>query len=359
MTTIRDETTIQCKDADSGQPATCGRGWCYLHTGQRTCHADDGREIPCAGSGQDASFKVGTAWPEPRFEVRGDEVMDSLTGLIWCRNASLAEFPLAWQEALDFVATMNRDRRFGQCDWRLPNRRELRSLLDLQCRLPALPERHPFTGVFNGWYWTATTAAISPAHAWYVALDGGRMFYGGKDQSFMLWPVRGEGSGVLPRTGQHLCHDTAGRLIGCNGTGQDGEWRYGAAWPEPRFEVLAAGVLDRLTRLLWRRHANLTSQPVVWREALAAVAGIEREDSGRVWRLPTINELESLVDSAAHSPALPAGHPFSDLRDIYWSSTTSLFEPDWAWALYLEKGATGVGQKRFAQFSVWAVANYD
>jgi pimeloyl-ACP methyl ester carboxylesterase len=35
----------------------------------------------------------------------------------------------------------------------------------------------------------------------------------------------------------------------------------------------------------------------------------------------------------------------------------NLFEPDWAWALYLEKGATGVGQKRFAQFSVWAVAS--
>ena len=26
----------------------------YLHTGQRTCHADDGREVACQGSGQDA-----------------------------------------------------------------------------------------------------------------------------------------------------------------------------------------------------------------------------------------------------------------------------------------------------------------
>jgi len=47
------------------------------------------------------------------------------------------------------------------------------------------------------------------------------------------------------------------------------------------------------------------------------------------------------------------------LQDIYWSSATSLFEPDWAWALYMEKGATGVGQKRFAQLSVWAVATFD
>jgi hypothetical protein len=98
---------------------------------------------------------------------------------------------------------------------------------------------------------------------------------------------------------------------------------------------------------------------VTWSEALAAVAGLNREGADFIWRLPTINELEALVDCAAHSPALPSGHPFADVQDIYWSSTTSLFEPDWAWALYLEKGATGVGQKRFAQFSVWAVATVD
>lgn len=329
----------------------------YLNSGQRTCHADDGREVPCAGSGQDASFGVGTRWPEPRFEPSGDEVTDRLTGLVWCRDASLAEFPLTWKEALDFVAAMNREQRFGRHDWRMPNRRELRSLLSLQTRLPALPEGHPFTQVFNGWYWTATTAAIAPAHAWYVALDGARMFYGGKDQSFMLWPVRGEGRDVIPRTGQCLCYDAAGNVIACAGSGQDGEGRHGAPWPEPRFETLPAGVLDRLTGLLWRRDANLTQRAVVWRDALAAVAALDPDLAGRTWRLPTINELEALVDCATHSPALPAGHPFTDVQAIYWSSTSSLFEPDWAWALYLDKGATGVGQKRFAEFSVWAVAS--
>jgi hypothetical protein len=331
----------------------------YLDTGQRTCHGDDGREISCAGSGQDASFNVGIPWPEPRFELRGEEVVDSLTGLSWCRNASVAEFPLGWQEALDFVASMNREQRFGQRDWRMPNRRELRSLLSLQTKLPALPDGHPFIDVFNGWYWSSTTAAISPAHAWYVAFDGGRMFYGGKDQSFMLWPVRGAGLNIIPRTGQSLCYDAVGEVMTCSGSGQDGELRYGAPWPEPRFEALRNGVLDQLTGLLWRRSANLTAQTVVWRGALAAVEKLNHESEGSAWRLPTINELESLVDCAAHSPALQLGHPFSEVQDIYWSSSTSLFEPDWAWALYLEKGATGVGQKRHAQFSVWAVATFD
>ena len=75
------------------------------------------------------------------------------------------------------------------------------------------------------------------------------------------------------------------------------------------------------------------------------------------WRLPNINELESPVDCSTHSPALPKGHLFGDVREGYWSSTTSMFEPDWAWALYLTKGAVGVGQKRGAHFSVWAVCD--
>ncbi len=167
------------------------------------------------------------------------------------------------------------------------------------------------------------TAVISTAHAWCVVLDGARMVYGGKDQSFMLWPVRGEGLSVVPRSGQSLCCDAAGKVVWCIGSGQDGEWRYGAPWPEPRFEMLQEGVLDRLTRLLWRRSANLTLHPMVWREALAAVARLNHECAGSVWRLPTINELESLVECAAYSPALSSGHPFTDVQDIYWSSTAS------------------------------------
>ena len=118
---------------------------------------------------------------------------------------------------------------------------------------------------------------------------------------------------------------------------------------------------DQLTGLSWMRRASLTREPVNWNEALAAVAELKRSDSGEAvqWRLPNINELESLVDCAMHSLALPRDHPFEDLQAGYWSSTTSVFEPDWAWALYLEKGAVGVGQKRDKHFYVWAVCgNY-
>ena len=329
----------------------------YLSTGQTSCHDGDGRIIPCAGSGQDAESRAGIPWPEPRFEMDRYHhvVLDRLTGLMWTRHANLAEYPMTWSEALDFVAGMNRERALGFSDWRLPNRRELRSLVSHQTRRPALPGQHPFLNVFPGWYWTSTTAAISPTHAWYVHMDGARMFYGGKDQLYLVWPVRGE-SRVLPATGQRLCFNVQGREIPCHGTGQDGERRAGCAWPEPRFLVQGNKVLDHLTRLYWMRRADLTHGPVSWSVALAAVAALNRKPpQGELWRLPNINELESLVDCSTHIPALPRGHPFDEVQAAYWSSTTSLFELDWAWALYMEKGAIGVGQKPGRHFHVWVV----
>jgi hypothetical protein len=262
---------------------------------------------------------------------------------------------MAWQEALDFVSKMNSKKAFGHSDWRLPNRRELRSLMSHQTRKPALPNVHPFKKVFSGWYWSSTTAAINTAYAWYVHMEGARMFYGNKAQFFLLWPVRGEGNGVLPATGQNTCYGSDGNNIKCADSGQDGELQLGAQWPSPRFETAGDAVTDRLTGLLWNRSADLTGGKVTWEAALKAVAEMNSRGCLR-WRLPNINELESLVDCSTHSPALPEDQPFEDLREGYWSSTSSMFEPDWAWALYLAKGAVGVGQKWGAHFHVWAVS---
>ena len=266
------------------------------------------------------------------------------------------EFPVTWQEALQWVDKMNSERTFGFSDWRLPNRRELRSLVSHQTRRPPLPEHHPFVNVFLSWYWTSTTAAIAPDHAWYVSMDGARMFYGGKDQSFMVWPMRGRGT-TLQGTGQKGCYDARGLSVPCDESGQDAAFEIGMPWPDPRFLIETESVLDQLTGLRWLRHADLTAGPASWPEALAAVETFRREAPQHGWRLPNINELESLIDCSNHTPALPAGHSFTHLNEAYWSSTTSLYEPDWAWALYLNKGAIGVGQKAGAHYRVWAVAD--
>lgn len=323
----------------------------YLHTGQRFCYDVAGLVIPCSATGQDAEFAPGAAWPKPRFETQGAVAFDRLTGLQWSIDANPAGFPLTWLEALDYVGSLNREGHGGFSDWRLPNRGELRSLISHQTRSPALPVDHPFGNVFLGWYWTSTSAAINQAYAWYVHMEGGRMFFGKKDQSYLVWPLRGLGSPVLPRTGQRACYDAAGNETPPQGQGQDGELRLGVPWPEPRFSFDEHTVRDNLTGLTWTRLADLAGGPLTWREALDVVAGLEAGP----WRLPTINELESLVDASRHTPALPQDHPFTNVQDGYWSSTTSSFEPDWCMALYLNKGAVGVGQKSGPHFHLWAV----
>ena len=331
----------------------------YLWTGQQTCHNAKGQVIDCSGTGQDAEFRYGTPWPAPRFEIKGELVEDRLTGLSWTRSANFAELPLSWQEALDFVRQMNFQEQYGFSDWRLPNRHELHSLISYQSCNPALPTGHPFKEVFPSWYWTSTTAAINPAYAWYIHMEGARMFYGGKDQSYLVWPVRAEGNGILPVTGQRECYDSEGMTVECSGTGQDGEHQLGYAWPHPRFTDHGDSVEDHLTGLCWYRNANFTGSPVDWVQALNIVDELNRQDKVRRWRLPNINELESLVDCVHSKPSLTRPVLFNDVQDVYWSSSTSMYEPDWTWALYLDKGAVGVGQKQIPDFFVWPVCSYD
>jgi hypothetical protein len=327
-------------------------------TGQSLCYDEQGREINCVGSGQDAAIGLGAIWPKPRFDLQGEVVLDRLTGLLWTRDANLAEIPLMWSEALKYVADMNVKHAFGHADWRLPNRRELLSLIDYQAKKPALSPEHPFENVVLSWYWTSTSAAINPGYAWYVHLEGARTFYGRKDQYYLTWPVRGKDASRLWRTGQTVCFDSQGGRIPCSGTGQDGDIRFGTPWPEPRFALRAGLVHDRLTRLTWYARADLTGGSVSWGTALDNIRMLKDQGhhQGLNWRLPNILELESLVDCSTHNPALPAGHQFSAVQEAYWSSTTSFFETNWAWVLYLHKGALGVGFKPKPEFAVWPVA---
>jgi len=84
----------------------------------------------------------------------------------------------------------------------------------------------------------------------------------------------------------------------------------------------------------------------------------EKTEARTDWRLPNRRELRSLMAYETKKTALPAGHPFENVfLGWYWSSTSSCFEPDWAWALYFNKGATGVGFKQERGFHLWPVAS--
>ncbi len=64
----------------------------------------------------------------PAFEQEDDIVHDSAAGLVWQRAGS--PFPVSWDEAADYVATLNESCFAGLRSWRLPTIPELIRLLD-------------------------------------------------------------------------------------------------------------------------------------------------------------------------------------------------------------------------------------
>jgi hypothetical protein len=166
-------------------------------TDQSQCWNQHGTPIACAGTGQDGEYQYGVS-VDPRFTDNGDgTVTDNLTGLIWLKDANCFGNQV-WLNALSEVNTL----ADGSCgltdgsvagDWRLPNVKELQSLIDFGHWAPALPPGHPFSGVQLFGYWSSTTFADYTGGAWLVNLLYGDVYYGIKTYSpgAPVWAVRG------------------------------------------------------------------------------------------------------------------------------------------------------------------------
>ncbi|MEJ2641228.1 MAG: DUF1566 domain-containing protein [Desulfosarcinaceae bacterium] len=295
-----------------------------------------------------------------RFYFSDKTVIDARTGLMWTRDGAIFEFPLCWEEALEAIKALNRQNLYGLTDWKLPNRRELFSLISHSRINPSLPADHPFTHIFPGYYWTSTTCVRLPNQAWYIHLGGGRVFKGMKHGSYRVWPVRTADAARTPQvcqTGQTICYDAKGATVSCRETGQDGEWRSGSPHGMDRFVVANGVVRDSATGLQWLQNGDVLEGMMDWRTAFDRIGEMNRRtQSGRSdWRVPNIVELESLIDMGRHSPALPPDHPFEEVQDFYWSSTTSVYHREYAWVLYMKDGAVGVGHKPLSEFYLWPV----
>jgi hypothetical protein len=306
------------------------------------------------------SFHLKTRRRMNRFLLENETVIDRQTGLMWTKNAALLDFPMSWSEALNIVKELNKSTLYGYQNWKIPNRKELLSLMSHNTINPSLPIDHPFTNVFTGYYWTSSTCARLPDQAWYIHLGGARVFKGMKYGSYMVWPVRtveSPNKSKLFQTGQKTCFDESGIIIDCHDTGQDGELQAGIEFTRDRFIKNKQTIYDNDTGLTWLRDATFHSEMTDWASAFNLISKMNTElvYGHNDWRIPNIIELESLTDISQHSPALLDGHLFNDVQEFYWSSTTSMYDTNYAWVLYMVDGSIGVGYKPLSEFYLWPV----
>jgi len=152
-------------------------------TGQTKCYDINGNPRVCYNTGEDGELRMGVTPPTPRFAITfcntagpcadqtsdcdadpsTDTVTDNLTGLIWARDAN--QGTADWQGALE---AGNSSAICGRTDWRLPNRKELLSLIDRSKRIPALPAGYksyfinvPVFEYYTSYYWSSSTTAYN------------------------------------------------------------------------------------------------------------------------------------------------------------------------------------------------------
>ena len=285
--------------------------------------------------------------PDPsRFHDNGDgTVTDEVTGLMWQKETNPRTGPK------DADAACRRMTLAGYHDWRLPNIKELNTLLNLDpdnsswffedfFPIPANEKmlHYAACGVFEGNYAWVTNFTFG--------YDG---YYGGRGAPLLYRAVRWadapaeQKSEAIPtfsltHTGQRSAFDLKGRSVA-----PDRIWGLDAQriWLESSFEVRenGAAVLDRNTGLLWdNAHDELLLE---WRDAEAFVHSLNDQNylGRRDWRLPGREELRSL---ARYDDAMPAidTEVFRASSDYYWCAEECKNDTDLAWGFYFGYGCS-------------------
>ncbi|QDP02294.1 DUF1566 domain-containing protein [Thalassotalea sp. PS06] len=150
-------------------------------TGQKECWFSESLDPDdphvsnsCSGSGQDAEYKSGLPLPMIRFIDNQDGTFtDNFTKLTWLKKGDC--YPgIDWHGALEAAENLEGHEITSICgladgsqpgDWRVPNVRELQSLLDYRTAdiggNRSLPTTIPLTGV-DVYYWSSTSFAVNP-----------------------------------------------------------------------------------------------------------------------------------------------------------------------------------------------------
>jgi hypothetical protein len=239
-------------------------------------------------------------------------VVDNVTGLVWQKTVDKATQVFAWADAPAYCTGLTLPAPAG-FTWHVPTRIQLLSLVDYTTGAamdgPFLGSGQPPGGMYT---WTATPWVVSqittkPQDAWMVNFGGGG----------------GLTSNAAAQTATEFVRCVASPAV--------------TPLPYPHYVQIAPGeVQDVETKLIWAQKSNLTAMAPSDAATYCAGLGL----NGHTWRLPSVNELSSLVDDNPNidkvSPAIDQC-VFADTPSnmYYISSSMQSTKP---WALNYEDG---------------------
>lgn len=185
-------------------------------TGQESCWDYWGSPIDCAGTGHDGDIRAGAPLD---YTDTGLTIIDNNTQLEWQKQDDNGGFcggypgTLSkdcnhnWLGAFWHVATLNANNHAGYSDWRVPNVKELHSIVNYENFFPAVSEAfHDTEGEGQctagctvetcsctaGWYyWSSTSLNVDQYGAWHVEFTNGLVGGTVKTDGLRVRAVRG------------------------------------------------------------------------------------------------------------------------------------------------------------------------
>ena len=182
-------------------------GQAFPATGQTSCWDMYGGSIDCAGTGHDGEIQAGA---DLLYTVNDETIIDNNTKLEWAKQDDSGgihdkDNDYTWDQAFAFIADLNASTFAGHDDWRLPNVKELTSIVNYYEHLdqPTVSEAFNTGGGYTGCtlpscsctepggYWSSTSYAGGQYMAWDVFFNDGGLGLGFKDFEVHVRAVRG------------------------------------------------------------------------------------------------------------------------------------------------------------------------
>jgi hypothetical protein len=252
-----------------------------------------------------------------RYTISNGVVTDTFTQMQWEQTAGTT--PMVFSSVSGYCAAQTTG---GLAGWRAPNIVELGTLIDYTSSTA------PFlnTGFFSGElsannYWSSSSDIGNSGNSWYYLISGyGRSYFQTTGTSSQVRCVRS--CYPLPASSRY----TVG-IATSTGT-----------------------VTDNVTGLIWQKVAPTTGGPnsngtYPQSSAASYCSTLNLGGLSSGWRLPTVRELQTLVDySKSYATLMMDTTVFSgEPANYFWSSSPLAGLPAYAWDVYLDFGDVNHG----------------